>query len=86
MHIEAIIKEIDSLMEQATPRPWIAEGLPYDGMDDPCIIGGPDRIYVAQTVYDMQSMTQIHNVDADTKLIVALVNAWPAIRAALHRS
>lgn len=42
--------------------------LPYDECDDP-IIENEDGIYICQTVYDMQSFTQEHNINEDTEFI-----------------
>lgn len=69
-----VIAELKELLAKATPAPWVTHKLPYDGFDDPIITGG-EGVYIAQTVYDMQSYTQKHNVDADTKLIAALRNS-----------
>lgn len=62
------LEELQMLAEAATPGPWTARGLPYDGINDP-IIEGAHGLYVCQTVYDMQSITQEHGVDADTAYI-----------------
>ena len=59
--------EIRRRLDAATSGPWVASGIPYDGIDDPCVIAGD--IYICQTVYDMQSGTQEHNIDADTEFI-----------------
>ncbi len=68
-----------------TALPWRAEGIPYDGIDDPCIISnvaknryGDDQ-YIAQTVYDMQSTTTRDEVDADTLFIVEACNSHQAL-------
>lgn len=64
-------------MGKHTPGPWEIVGIPYDGYEDPCIYstvaknswGEPQ--YVAQTVYDMQSVTIRETIEADTHLIAA---------------
>jgi len=68
-----------------TALPWRAEVIPYNGMDDPCIISDVakdqygNNQYVAQTVYDMQSMTTRDEVDADTLFIVEACNSHQAL-------
>jgi hypothetical protein len=74
-------EKLRALDAEATPAPWVTQGVPYDGLKGPIILGGPDRIYVAQTVYDMQSATEIHAIDEDTELIAYLRNLVPAILA-----
>lgn len=63
------LSHLKALAQAATPGPWVAEGLPYNEVDDPTIWAG--EVYVAQTAYDMQSSTQAHNVGADTAYITA---------------
>ena len=71
-----------------TEGPWKAVGIPYDGINDPCIVSetAKDRYdneqYVAQTVYDMQSTTTRETVDADTLLIAQA----PAMLRALEHA
>lgn len=73
-HIADDGKKVDDLSEirerlaKATPGRRIATGLPYNGIDDPCVIT-ESGAFIAQTTYDMQSVTQEHNVDADTIFI-----------------
>lgn len=63
------LSHLKALAQAATPGPWTADGLPYNEVDDPTIWAG--EVYVAQTAYDMQSDTQVHNVGADTAYIAA---------------
>jgi hypothetical protein len=69
---------IEARLKAATPGPWQAVDLPYNGIDDPMIVNG-ELVYIAQTAYDMQSSSQEHDVDADT---IFIANA-PADVAAL---
>lgn len=62
------IEEIKERLEKTTPGKWIARRIPYEGQEDPWIVT-EDGTYICQTVYDMQSETQDHNVDADTEFI-----------------
>lgn len=66
------IKEIEERLSNTTSGIWRATGIPYDcesdENDDPCIVTD-DNIYIAQTVYDMQSLTTYHNVNEDTIFI-----------------
>jgi hypothetical protein len=64
-----------------TKGPWIARGLPYNGFDDP-VITTQDGTYIAQTVYDMQSNTQEHNINDDTLLIATAPDMYEALKAA----
>jgi hypothetical protein len=73
-------------MMKHTALPWKAVGLPYK-LDDPCIVSevakdqyGNEQ-YVAQTVYDMQSMTTRDEVDADTLFIVEACNSHARLLA-----
>ena len=53
---------------------WKVVGVPYDDLNDPVIVSVQEdgtEIYIAQTVYDMQSCTCKHNVDNDTYLLSA---------------
>lgn len=63
------LSHLKTLAQAATPGPWTAENTPYDGFTDPVISSG--EVYVAQTVYDMQSWSSRHDVDADTAYIAA---------------
>lgn len=62
------IKEIEDRLNKTTSGKWIAKDIPYDGHEDPCIVTEKGT-YIAQTVYDMQSITEKHNVDEDTLFI-----------------
>lgn len=66
--MEKRILEIKERLKNATPGEWTAWGIPYNGINDPNI-STKDGVYIAQTVYDMQSGTQEHNIDADTVFI-----------------
>lgn len=72
--------EIRKLFEAVTEGPWHAEFIPYNGMDDPEIVSEDNR-YIAQTVYDMQSASQNHNIDADT---LFLANSWQIVKEFLE--
>lgn len=62
------IEEIKERLARTTPGKWTARRIPYEGQEDPWV-GTEDGTYICQTVYDMQSETQKHNVDADTEFI-----------------
>jgi hypothetical protein len=70
--------------EAATPGPWEADGVPYN-ISDPVIVALPGDVYIAQTVYDMQSGTIKHNVDEDTLFIAAARSDVPALVAEVRR-
>lgn len=73
------IDAIEAELNATTPGDWRHEGIPYRDMDgDPVILAGD--VYIAQTVYDMQSMTQEHHVDADT---IFLANSKRHVRQLL---
>ena len=76
---------LEELVANASPLPWSAKSIPYDGYEDP-VIYDRDGVYVAQTVYDMQSLTQIHPIEDDTALIVEAVNSLPAILSVIRQS
>ena len=60
--------EIEERLNNTTSGKWKALNIPYNNIDDPEIIS-EDGTYICQTVYDMQSKTQIHNVNEDTIFI-----------------
>lgn len=62
------IEEIRKRVNCTTKGNWHAENVPYNGIDDPIIVT-EYGCYVAQTVYDMQSVTTNHEVDEDTVFI-----------------
>lgn len=64
------LEALKQLCGEATPGPWRAHEAPYNGYNDPWV-GTLEEVYICQTVYDMQSTTQVHNVDADTNFIAA---------------
>jgi hypothetical protein len=78
------LDSIRARCESATPGPWKAIGIPYNGYDDP-IIETDSEIYIAQTAYDMQSETQTHNVNADTEFIAASRTDIPQMLAEIVR-
>ncbi len=63
-----IVKDIEERLNATTIGKWVAGGLPYNDCDDPWIETEYGD-YVAQTVYDMQSCTQKHNIEEDTIFI-----------------
>ena len=71
-----------------TKGPWKAIGIPYDGINDPCIVSETaknrygDEQYVAQTIYDMQSSTTRETVDADTILIAKAPEMYDRLASA----
>ena len=71
-----------------TKGPWKAVDIPYNGITDPCIVSETakdiygNEQYVAQTVYDMQSMTTRETVDADTILIAKAPEMYDQLASA----
>ena len=62
------------LHNRFTSGTWKVVGVPYDDLDDPYIVAVQEdgtEIYIAQTVYDMQDVTCVHNIDNDTYLLAA---------------
>lgn len=70
------IKEIRTRLDSITEGEWIAHNIPYDAenSDDDPYIETEEGIYIAQTVYDQQSSTQKHNINADTVFIANAKN------------
>lgn len=81
---DAELQAIENRATAATPGPWQATGLPYNGTDEPCILTA-QGLYIAQTVYDMQSQTEEHAVDADTMFIASARTDIPALIAEVRR-
>lgn len=79
----SLADRLEGWAAKASPRPWRMDGIPYVGNDDPVIIDA-NGVYVAQTVYDMQSITQEHPVDDDTIFIVEIANNIETVIAALR--
>ena len=75
---------IEARANAATPGPWLCRDIPYDGVGDP-IIETADGTYIAQTVYDMQSTTVAHEVDADTGFIAHAREDIPRLVAEVRR-
>ena len=75
-------------MSKHTPGPWLIDGIPYNGYDDPVVYSGAvlnsrgDGQYICQTTYDMQSITQRDSVEADTRLIAAAPDMLEACQVA----
>jgi hypothetical protein len=86
---EPDLAAIEARLAASTPGPWAYEGVPYNRYDDPCIYSeavkneNNEGVYIASTVYDMQSGTQEHNIDADT---IFIANAPTDIAALLARA
>lgn len=75
---------IEAREAAATPGPWVACYVPYDGCDDP-VIETSSGTYIAQTVYDTLSFSAEHNVDSDTVFIAAARRDVPALVAEVRR-
>jgi hypothetical protein len=73
------LAEIRAREQAATRGPWLAYGVPYNGYEDPEIAN--EDAYIAQTVYDSQSGSTNHNVDADTLFIAHTRQDIPALLA-----
>jgi len=68
------IEEIKTRLNNTTNGDWFYNGLPYDvGNNDPMIVTN-NGTYIAQTVYDGQSNTEEHNINADTIFIANAKN------------
>jgi hypothetical protein len=84
---EAELRAIEECWGEATAGPWGYADVPYNGMDDPIIFSETvtyedgTGVYIAQTVYDMQSGTQKHNINADT---VFLARSWKFVKDLLE--
>lgn len=90
------LQAIKERLNAATLGPWKCEGIPYDGSTDPIIFSETvtysdqfyakgKGVYIAQTVYDMQSTTIEHNIDADTEFIAHAPADIAALLAEVER-
>lgn len=78
------LAEIEAREKVATHGPWNYSGVPYNLYEDPTIFG-PNDEYIAQTVYDMQSGSQNHNIDEDTIFIAHARQDVPDLIAEVRR-
>ena len=81
---EKELQEIKERCEKATPGPWKALNIPYNGYDDPEIVT-KDGTYICQTTYDMQSQSEKHNVDENTEFIAHARKNIPKLIAEIER-
>lgn len=73
-----IIDELDRLHAKATPGPWVALRSPEDVDECFCISGERQITYERREGYAVEG--------DDAHLIVALVNAWPALSDRLRKA
>lgn len=68
--LRARLDDRERTARAATPGPWCARGVPYEGFmpDDPCIVAADGR-WVAGLAYDGLSTSIEHEVDADAEHI-----------------
>ena len=81
---EKELQKIKERCEKATPGPWKALNIPYNGYDDPEIVT-KDGTYICQTTYDMQSQSEKHNVDEDMEFIAHAREDIPKLIAEVEK-